>query len=962
MHKLRDITLKGILAGAILAGTATTPALFTKPAQAQETQKKTTPHYLQGIESPTDPVKKLFEKERVYDSISLKYLRERTPFINESIQVQQEILGKNITLTFVNYVNKGNHIANYTANGIEKLTPAEFDIVVQDHINYLTEAATLMEQRFKTPSQKIMQAVEANLRKQKKLPDDKKLEDILNEKIQGYEGITIRDVLFVPPQTMTAKEFLPPHYYFGTLPSSQMRGSILGVTYLNTGVVGIDPKARILDHINGVPIILMHEMMHNNKELQGLPLVFYFDAELYAELSQIANMDYLEISRHHYLEVPRRLNKLLFSFDSDLAFENVRDFTIMPGMKLEDTDNYKKLRKTISVLNNITSTLQTTALDEFFPEFYASPHYWVVVNEFHRDGAAAFKIFNYAKFEPTSLKGPEATRKFMEENRDVIIETSEKVLNELRGQQRARQTYGFRQPLLTFPEPPAGQSSSIASLFASATTYETRLEQQLRNKGFSEEEARVGVIMGERALFMKEIKDVDKNQGTIAYKYEFNYGGITIADMLETFTTMANELDEALSHKNSLKWEKFLDYFNLREQLEKKRTAITYIRDVLAQRQLHNEFRDYMGLRPKQIRKDAHKNLQDETYSIGLFLPGNENEMTFDAKYVQDARRAGKLTDERNIVESMTRDIMFHEKIPNPDYPIKDPNKEYIFKKRTRRLQIISYTLDDNTDKKPTYIEAYRLKQDGTRETHPALKIFKSTSSSSLDVLVADKDKEDNKKGFGKPDMVRPISGITTGSELQHNYPDIIEYLFKEEDVPPIPTIQTTTEAHIIETGKYPFAQYEIKQEGWQNEVPDHKQSEITNNYRIHVKLEEITQDDIEQNNPHTKKPRKIEWIAKSYRGIDGRIVKFYKPSNNIKDNTVIDIKGTATELELHEPHKPIQKYPIEYLLQEKPFRIDFDYSPERRWLILDRDGDGTYEAKQEIRKPDNLKLPELPR
>lgn len=967
LHKLANKTFRRFLAGAILAGSTLLPSSIQQIQAQEEVQKQQSlPHYLQGIDSPKDPVEKILEKERVYNAVKSTYSRERAPIINGSIQVQKQILGKNSILTFVNYVDKGDHVVHYTSKGLQNLTQAEFRTVIQDHTNYIEEAALTLEQRFKEPSRRVRETIETNFRKAKKLPPDKKLEDILDENIPGYEGITIRDALFVPPAKLTAQDFLMPHYYFGVLPSTMFGGSILGVTYLNTGIVGIDTKARILDHINGTPIILMHEMMHNNEKLQGMPLVFYFDAELYAELAQIADMDYLELTSHHYLKVPRQLSHTLFSFNSDLAFENILDFTIMPGAQLEKTNNYQKLRKTIDVVQNIAATLQTKSLEQFFPEFYASPHYWITVNEFHRDGAAAFKIFFYANYEPTCLKGPEATRKFMEENKHVILETSEQVLKELRNRNTRRSAYGFNKepPTIIFGQGSTVQQNASLIQLGMPLTYETLLEQRLKEKGFSPEEAKVGVIMGERALFLKETKNANEDNGTATYRYEFNYGGITINDMLETFGGMIKELDDALSRKNDLRWEKYLDQFGLREVLEKKRTVVTYIRDSLAHKQLHNDFRDLMGLRPKQANKDFHKVRQDETYSLTALLPDGAKELVFDAKYVQDARRTNKFADERSIVESITQDITFYEKIPNPDYPFNDPNQQHIFKKRQRRVKIISYNLDDNTEKKPTYIEAYRIKPDGTQETSPALKIFKSTNSSTLDVLVADKDKEDNKKGFGKPDLVRPISGVTVGSDLQHHHPDIIEYLFKEKDIPPVPTIQTNTEAHIIETGKYPFAQYEIKADGWQNEIPDHKESELANRYKIHVKLEDIQGDDAEQTDTTIrKKSRRIEWIAKSYNGTGGRIVKFYKPSDAIKDHAVIDIKGTATEVELHEQGRPIDKYRLDYLIRENPFRIDFDFSPERRWSILDKDGDGViYEAKQEIRKPDDLKLPQLPR
>ena len=71
--------------------------------------------------------------------------------------------------------------------------------------------------------------------------------------------------------------------------------------------------------------------------------------------------------------------------------------------------------------------------------------------------------------------------------------------------------------------------------------------------------------------------------------------------------------------------------------------------------------------------------------------------------------------------------------------------------------------------------------------------------------------------------------------------------------------------------------------------------------------------------------------------------------------------KQRNNELEFWQKGKPTTAYSIDDVMQEKPFRIDFDYSAEKRWSIVDQDNDWAhYEAKQELRRPDNLRLPPL--
>lgn len=430
-HSLESLLALGIFAGIGATSPGSSSYIGQNIAFAQDSDEnekpKEVPHYLKNVDCPEDPVVKLFEKWRVYDSLTSKYPTNDggTTFLNESIIVNTAILGKKVKMTFVGYVKKDDKIFRYANDGIEILSQKEFDVVVKDHIDYITKAATLMHEKFTVPYQKILENVEATLKKEKALGENEKLEDLLDKEIPDYDGLKNRDVLFIPSNN-SVKDFIPAHYFFGSIPEA------LGVTYLGTGIVAIDPKARILDHINGPPAILMHEMVHNNKKLEGFPFALYFDAELWAEFPMLTENDCVNFTYHGYLKDVRKLARVLFDFDSSTNFKDIREYSLMFGGKIEDSENYKKLRRTMEKVNKISEIMQSTALNDIVPEFYTHPLYWITVNQFLHDDAAAFKINFYRKFEPSCLGSPEETRKFMDANKDVIHEASESVLKDIR--------------------------------------------------------------------------------------------------------------------------------------------------------------------------------------------------------------------------------------------------------------------------------------------------------------------------------------------------------------------------------------------------------------------------------------------------------------------------------------------------------------------------------------------------
>jgi len=411
-----------ILAGTIALTGGASAYTITSPATA-EAKSTCTPHYLKGLKAPKNKLENMLEKERVYSSSTEKYpAHPRRQIVNTSLETEVEIYGQVVRLVFPNYVKSGDTIRHYNATGIDTYPAEEFECMVQDNVEYIKESAKLAMEDYKNTLKVILKAQEAKLKEAGRLEKDENLEDYLDMKIPGYEDLKLRDVLFTPD--IKVQDFLPKTYYFNEIPA-------LGVTYINTGIIDIDPKARMLDYINGWPVILVHEMTHNNPKLQSLPLLNKFDAELWASFPMLSHSDMTRLLGHQYLTDVRKLSKILFNFDSELAYEDMISINLVSGIEFESENKYEKLRSYMDRVGKISAAIREVAFDYYIPEFYTHPLYYMALNDFMNDKNAAFKLTVYQHFEPTLLGGPENTRDFIQENMEAAKTVSSKTMKKL---------------------------------------------------------------------------------------------------------------------------------------------------------------------------------------------------------------------------------------------------------------------------------------------------------------------------------------------------------------------------------------------------------------------------------------------------------------------------------------------------------------------------------------------------
>ena len=423
-------TLKKGLANIILATTITVApatAAYTLLAPTTAYAKECTPHYLKGLPLPKNKLEGMLEKDRVYNTLLTKYPEEpRVGVINGSIELDTKIHGVNVHMTFPNYVRMNGKVRHYHALGIDTYTEEEFQCIIKDHREYITKAAELAMKDYETTFDKIINAQESVLKKEGALKESENLKSMLDKEIPDYNGLKLRDILFTPD--IKLQDFVPSRYYFGEI-------AALGVTYFNTGIIDIDPKARVLDYLNEWPTILIHEMTHNNPKIQGYPLLSTFDAELWASFPMLVKDDMGHFMKHGYLKDIRKMSKILFNFDSELAFEDLISLELMMGTEIESTDNYKKLRGYMQKVTEISQAIKDVAFNDYIPEYYTHPLYYMALNEFLKDDNASFKLIMYKNFEPTLLGGPEKTRDFVQENIELIKVTTIETMQELKKNQ-----------------------------------------------------------------------------------------------------------------------------------------------------------------------------------------------------------------------------------------------------------------------------------------------------------------------------------------------------------------------------------------------------------------------------------------------------------------------------------------------------------------------------------------------
>lgn len=500
---------------------------------------------------------------------------------------------------------------------------------------------------------------------------------------------------------------------------------------------------------------------------------------------------------------------------------------------------------------------------------------------------------------------------------------------------------------------------------AGCQNWETNLEDKLVTKGFTEEQAEVGAAVGLRRVFTEK---VEKDDGTVTYT--LNYDGIKSSEVLQVIEEMYADIEWMLEFEGSIGKMKYLQNTGRGEHYRKQLKIYKYLKDVLREKVLHQKFKKLVGQRSqygyghsfrKHLPEDQFKVKEKEKCTLGTIFPLNRKEAEFDADYVKKARERGDLKDSKKKVEEISTRYEFLEKVLNPQYVVDYGEEKWIFKKRTAGLKIESFNLDNDKERSVDYIEVFRLKKDGKPESKPAIKVFKSSRSDSLEVIVADRDFE-GEGGYGKPDYVGKRHSIKSGRDLVE-LSKLIDFIFqkkKDEEKRQVPELQEMNKLHIVKAGTLPMTPYDCKNGCWDRFLPDYKKGpgNHPSRYEVHVRMD-IPDNVDKEDSHHMSFP--LKWIALEYSG-GSRVVEFYKPKKEFENKKLkvdVDWRSGISTVRIEDEKGQIKNYDVKAIIEDKPYRIDFDRNQHKRWEMLDKDGDGKcYECKREKAKPERI-IPE---
>lgn len=237
----------------------------------------------------------------------------------------------------------------------------------------------------------------------------KEFREYLGRKDPLNPSMTFRDLRHIPP-VVERKDFVPfKELHIGVAPEFP---SVLGVAWFNTGIVYYTPVAMIRDYLMDSSVVLAHEFVHTNKSLQGMPLVWGFDAETMASVpDMLVAGDYLDMWNHSYATHFRELIWVYFRFDFDQAKKEIVKISLMGNMRIDRAkfDEYsQKLEVAKAELRQ--------AFKRVVGEFYSTSVWWTALNDKLVDDNSVFRVMMAAMYNPTLLGGEEATTKWYNTN------------------------------------------------------------------------------------------------------------------------------------------------------------------------------------------------------------------------------------------------------------------------------------------------------------------------------------------------------------------------------------------------------------------------------------------------------------------------------------------------------------------------------------------------------------------
>src|SRR5271157_824789 len=353
---------------------------------------------------------------------------------SDSIAVQTDVVSTDsvtenpakMKMVFDHYIKMPNGQIRYSdLCHTEMLTDAQFAVVRDGLKKQAVDAAQRDYEFYVIIYDKSITARAAKLG----IPRDQLVKE-LDEKVPGSPTVTYRELNRIP-KVMHPSDFVPRELHLGfNIPL----GGILGVTWLNTGVIYYNPDAWITDYLNGIPKVMQHEEVHGNINLEKWPLSEAFDVELIASIPEMLYRENTtDFPSHGYARDIRELAQIYFGMDWDEMHKQTvkMDFA---GNIVYDDEKYLYYYKQIE---QIKAEMLRFFVDVTIPEFESDPIGWSAINDIRGDNNTVFCITMADHYQICSLGGCAKSQQWLEENKDAINEIAKKAFERGLGKDRS---------------------------------------------------------------------------------------------------------------------------------------------------------------------------------------------------------------------------------------------------------------------------------------------------------------------------------------------------------------------------------------------------------------------------------------------------------------------------------------------------------------------------------------------
>lgn len=361
------------------------------------------PHYLVGFKQTKDQIETFFQMQQ---NSSISRADSGAPAIsgaNLGEYVNFTFYGHKVPMYLPMYRKADGVIYYHTAAGITKLSNQEFECVKADLHQWIQSA---IDANFADHKAITTIALDSFGKRNGMTSDE--VRKLLTKQIPEY-NTSYADVIKIP--VLEPVDFIKgvKYLYFTSM------GSCNAYVYAHT-VVAFTPCVRRWDHILGYPVVAKHELIHANSKLQGYPIGWYTNVELFAALlpfpEQPADLD--TFFYHPYLSTPWEILRVFGRWDIKKVREEIfryRVYSRGSAMNREVMTSY------LSEINAAAKWIRETGL-QALAEFYSDPHWWVTVNNMSRDDDMAYKVIMAKNWEPTLLGGHAKTVKFILKHAD----------------------------------------------------------------------------------------------------------------------------------------------------------------------------------------------------------------------------------------------------------------------------------------------------------------------------------------------------------------------------------------------------------------------------------------------------------------------------------------------------------------------------------------------------------------